>query len=475
MIVALLITGVTAVSAVRFVEVHRDADGDGISDCQERAGLQDADGVTRWRTDPSKADTDEDGAGDRQELHAIAVGRFSADHVRELWSCSRPVYVALADPSVADADNDGLSDAVELSDGTDPEVADADEDGADDGLEKALGSDPGNADTDDDGTPDGEDEGDDRSPLISDAPWDATSWAKEFGEGALFGDFRDPDTVPQLLGSLVTSLIRSTSIFGIAANAFTGGRDAISDLIDGDAVGAGLNALSAIPFGGSSASQIKKVLKFVADHPTLIPTVMRAIAAWKLMPNAVRMTLLATADASVKTLASVGLTDPTITRIARTGSRLAGVTSIVLKGRDRLIAARIADATDGVVPSADAAGSALRAYAKELNDGAVSGPVYIDVLPFGRFVGGRLIDACSHCSEGVVPGRSVLRIAKVGPQVFSASEASQVAKDARLVDHGYHVEWHFFEGPTGIDLDPKLVEALDEAGVETYVHLPDSD
>src|SRR4051794_12143774 len=45
-----------------------DGDGDGLSDCRERAGLRTSSTAPAWRTDPDDPDTDGDGVVDGEEV-----------------------------------------------------------------------------------------------------------------------------------------------------------------------------------------------------------------------------------------------------------------------------------------------------------------------------------------------------------------------------------------------------------------------
>ena len=100
---------------------------------------------------------------------------------------------------------------------------------------------------------------------------------------------------------------------------------------------------------------------------------------------------------------------------------------------------------------ADAEG-ALGAYARSTDGGndIIDGSVYIDEFPEPAFSGGRLIDACTACASGPVPGASTLRVAKLGAQLYSDTLQGQIDKDAFLSGRGYTVEWHFFAGRTGL-------------------------
>lgn len=108
-----------------------DTDGDGLGDFYE---------VFTTYTDPTKADTDENGVNDADE-------DFDADGLTNLDELLNETY-----PYFDDTDNDGLSDGDEVNEnGTDPLVADTDGDELCDGDEIILGTNPLVQDTDSDG------------------------------------------------------------------------------------------------------------------------------------------------------------------------------------------------------------------------------------------------------------------------------------------------------------------------------------
>jgi hypothetical protein len=90
--------------------VNTDCDGDGISDADE----------VKQGTNPSKADTDNDGLNDYAEIHTH-----------------------LTNPTLSDTDGDGLTDGAEVNTfQTNPLVVDTDGDGVNDGLEVSQGTNP---------------------------------------------------------------------------------------------------------------------------------------------------------------------------------------------------------------------------------------------------------------------------------------------------------------------------------------------
>lgn len=110
---------------------NTDTDGDGLGDFYE---------VFSTYTDPTKADTDENGVNDGDE-------DFDKDGLTNLDEFLNNTY-----PYIDDSDNDGLSDGDEVNEyGTDPLVADTDGDELCDGDELVLGTNPLVQDTDGDG------------------------------------------------------------------------------------------------------------------------------------------------------------------------------------------------------------------------------------------------------------------------------------------------------------------------------------
>ncbi|MFD1644758.1 hypothetical protein [Haloarchaeobius litoreus] len=103
---------------------ERDADGDGLTDAEEK----------RAGSNMFAVDTDDDGLNDSREVRTVG-----------------------SDPNDPDTDGDGLPDAAEVDRGADPTDVDSDDDGLDDGTEvHESDTDPTDPDTDGDGISDGE-------------------------------------------------------------------------------------------------------------------------------------------------------------------------------------------------------------------------------------------------------------------------------------------------------------------------------
>jgi len=179
-----------ATVTVRVVRQSGDVDGDGLRNADEVAegtellnpdtdgdGLRDGVETHVFGSDPTAADSDDDGVADAAEVrNASAPGRPDGDGDSlsdlaeildetspsaadsDLDGLPDPVERELGtDPTDRDTDGDGLADAVEAGVyGSDPTAVDSDGDGLDDAAEvQRFGTDPTDRDTDGDGIPDG--------------------------------------------------------------------------------------------------------------------------------------------------------------------------------------------------------------------------------------------------------------------------------------------------------------------------------
>lgn len=134
-----------------------DTDGDGITDNIElqmgtdinkadtdEDGLNDADEVNKYKTDPLKADTDGDGLNDGDEVNSYNTDPLKADTDGDGLSDGEEVNTHRTDPLKADTDNDGINDYDEVNKyGTNPTMSDSDGDGFSDGQEVEMGTNPG--------------------------------------------------------------------------------------------------------------------------------------------------------------------------------------------------------------------------------------------------------------------------------------------------------------------------------------------
>ncbi len=100
-------------------------------------------------------DNDEDGLTDCDDPDCTSGSTSSGDADGDGLSYCEEVELG-TDPDVADTDGDGLLDGDEITEGTDPLDADTDDDDLPDGDEITEGTDPLDADTDDDDLSDGD-------------------------------------------------------------------------------------------------------------------------------------------------------------------------------------------------------------------------------------------------------------------------------------------------------------------------------
>ncbi|TSJ70381.1 hypothetical protein FPH17_11520 [Corynebacterium godavarianum] len=166
---AVLVSGAQDVASDSFV-IAKDSDGDGLPDEKEK----------ELGTDPNKADTDDDGINDGDEVNG-SKNPFKDNKSDEDGEPGN------TDPKNPDTDGDGVNDGDEINtkvdeDGktvpneseedepTDPNKSDkdTDKDGLTDEEEKELGTDPNKADTDEDGINDGDEVNGSKNPFDKD-------------------------------------------------------------------------------------------------------------------------------------------------------------------------------------------------------------------------------------------------------------------------------------------------------------------
>lgn len=176
--------------------VDPDRDGDGLPTVDE---------LFVHHTDPGRADTDDDGLSDADELSAgtdpwnpdsdgdglldgeeVARGTnpLSSDSDMDGLSDFDEVCVYGTNPLEADSDGDDLDDADEIADGTDPMSSDTDGDGLSDADERDAGTDPLDPDSDGDGAPDGWEIDNGSNPLLADTDGDGLADGVEMNIGS---------------------------------------------------------------------------------------------------------------------------------------------------------------------------------------------------------------------------------------------------------------------------------------------------
>ena len=140
--------------------LRSDSDEDGIIDLLEVRAGWDAFEV------PESTDSDSDGIPDYFEQFHFGTLVHHAGYVARTGGLTlAEAFANATNPTVADSDNDGLSDAAELAAGSDPNYdqsrddpnGDPDNDGLTSAEERTLGSQPFNPDSDSDSLKDGQD------------------------------------------------------------------------------------------------------------------------------------------------------------------------------------------------------------------------------------------------------------------------------------------------------------------------------
>ncbi len=430
----------------------RDTDEDGIPDCDEIGGLYNGKGVGPIFTDPENPDTDGDGledgeeAGEKFELqgpYGGGIGKFAY----RLWS----------DPTKQDTDGDGLLDPGEFDYGTDAWRAHSDGDDLSDGVEvDQVGSDPLLTDTDGDQRDDGwevdnADGGFD--PLIFDEEQSIWSYAKDFGLGALCGEWLgicERDSIAWLAGNITGGIFVVTDILG-----------AISNVFRGEFVSAGLNVLGAIPLGGDALSVVTKGIKFIKRVPRRALDAIRHILDFDEVPLALRKTLLdGVTDGAATRLATKEFSDEAIARIARSRVPIEHLDEVV----DGSKTVRRSPAWYG-----------RESHAEDYLAGITPGAKRQEYFPD------------PNRPPNVHPNKGSRRVDVWNPATRQAIEVKrgyiratdfikeQVAKDVKLRQAGEFssVEWHFFPSIKGqIGPDPDLLALLKANNIEYVIYSP---
>ena len=147
-----------------------DVDRDGMADVIEQAGVEDR--MDPAPTDPTKADTDDDGVDDYEEVKGYCVVLGGQCHQGDAGG-ARWVGNTIPSQLPAEAIAAGCGQTTRKLPNTDPTNPDSDDDGASDGLERLLGGDPTSPG---DMECFGDDDGDGLSNVQESAGWDVTSY-----------------------------------------------------------------------------------------------------------------------------------------------------------------------------------------------------------------------------------------------------------------------------------------------------------
>jgi len=226
-----------------------DTDGDGLPDALETGGFRD--GLGNWYvTDPNDPDTDGDGLSDGEEAGTLVDVN------------GRKYFRIISNPMLADSDGDGINDFDEVS----------------------YGTDPFNPDTDFDGIPDSIDP----EPLIPQTASPGPN-ALEIGRaiilGAVFGEAGiEGSGMNWLVGDIASSPYYLVGWIGFSIIPVVGAvadiRDAVQAFINGDELGAALNAAGAIPGIGDIAKVSGTIGLFITKYPGKISDSAKALVKY---------------------------------------------------------------------------------------------------------------------------------------------------------------------------------------------------
>jgi|GEM_PF-1096817 len=455
-----------------------DTDSDGIPDIVERQGALDLDG-TRFTSDPQKADSDDDGLTDGEEIggpldYATAQQRATARGINPAslnpQACYYDVY---SNPLLRDTDGDLLEDALELDQDSDPRKPDTDGDGLSDAGEKLWGTDPRKRDTDGDGLADTyelENEAIGYNPLVFNQPLLKQAYLRSVEAGAqafkggLCGDVCELNTIPELVGAMAMSVM---PVAGTAADV----RDVFANTIKGYYVDAAMSATGIIPVGGDATRIGNMAASFLRKHPQQLEPVLQIISKADFIPDKMRASALrraftGAAEATFYGLTSRhGISEETLLRLSRNTRNMK--TAHLLK---------VLDECGGCIRR-DVAG-----YSK-------NGWMEFDIDAEKFFRGNRARP------KGLPPireKRSDIRFyddlnngiayeTKSGYVAASNEILDQIKKDCDMLKIGEEfvsrVEWHFFASNTSssIGAAPPVIQALKgckNGPIPFYFHIP---
>ncbi|TFD36295.1 hypothetical protein E3T34_01075 [Cryobacterium sp. TMT1-62] len=433
-----------------------DSDDDDLGDKPETSGWLSTRGAV-YRTDPMDPDTDDDGLTDGDE-----AGQAVYDPGKGIE------FGAFSSPLIPDTDEDGLSDTAEADLSLDAFDRDSDGDELEDGREvEHFGTAPDVADTDGDGFDDGYEvknqESQGLNQLWADVKVEPSTYARDFAQGAVFGEIVPGESLAWLAGNLASGSSSFIPGVGWVVGGTADLRDAIGSGIHADWVGAGFSVVGLVPAAGDAVAIPAKTAKFVLRHPELAPAVGATIVALKWVPDHIKAETTAQITKNWAYLRDAGFSEKSLLRLQ--------------EGRVGLDSLAEAMKRDGHVK---AAGSA-RLFAT-----GGEGEVFLAGL-FGAAGGGeytQVVRSTKDCMEvcNVVARRfdvlvdNVAHESKVGRVYLSPSIEKQIRSDAYLVEKGdiEGAHWHFFASSVSNTMGPSkpVLDLLDELGIPYTIHVP---
>jgi hypothetical protein len=466
-----------------------DVDGDGLSNCEEAEGWRDGAG-NRYTSDPNDADTDDDLLTDGEEAGAaynpgprddaaIVTYRRTTSDPRKLNSDARnndgspnPNDDIFADYEETeeigsnalrtDTDGDGLGDFPEWYEGISPLTRDTDGDGFDDYYEQfgLYQSDPERAillDLD---------------PAVFDRTDDFGTFTRLYWKGFGCGEIldacpgvseEDTASIPYLIGSIASG-------FG---GPIPDARDFLASVARLDIIGAGINVIGLIPVAGDLTQATRRVTRTV-DRLSDLPVSRVAALIRKLDDLPIRRSwrdaLIDVASGGALTaLRQGGMSDTALVLFIRKGGDLKGLrrgldnASDVRRAGPMVTSSKQAEQVLRTQPGFQATGKRFA-----VPDG-VPNTKSSRVVDAWNATTGTALEAksgfqCLTCTYRLPSGR-----------VVTIDLTKQINADValRAADEFQRVEWHFFANANGvIASDPKLFDALRDAGIPYVLHLP---
>ncbi|TFC75816.1 hypothetical protein E3T23_14815 [Cryobacterium cheniae] len=433
-----------------------DSDDDDLHDKHETSGWLSTRGAV-YRTDPMDPDTDDDGLTDGDE-----AGPAIYDPGKGIE------FGAFSSPLIPDTDEDGLSDTAEADLSLDAFDHDSDGDELEDGREvEHLGTAPDVADTDGDGFDDGYEvenqESQGLDPLWFDAKVEPSTYARDFAQGAVYGEIRPGDSLAWFAGNLASGSASFIPGVGWVVGGAADLRDAVGSSIHADWVGAGFSVVGLVPAAGDAVAIPAKASKFVLRHPELAPAVGAAIVALKWVPDHVKVATLTQTTKSWPDLQASGFSDKSLLRLQ--GGRVSPESLAEAMKR----------------PGHVKAGGRARFFATPKEAEAYLASTH-GVKDGGEYtqVGHSTKDCIEVCNAVVrrfdVVAKEVAHESKLGRVNLSPSIERQIRSDAYLVQKGdiKGAHWDFFASSVSNTMGPSepVLDLLDELGIPYTIHVP---
>lgn len=428
-----------------------DSDDDGLMDKSELEGWASAQGFT-FQTDPWESDTDRDTLTDAEEASVVAEGE-------------RPEgRAAMSDPTKNDTDADGLDDASEADLSLDAFAVDSDGDRLGDFEEvERFGTAADVFDTDDDGFDDGYEvanrESQGLDPLWPDTKIDASTYAREFAQGAVVGELMPGDSLAWFAGNLASGGASLVPGVGWLVGGVADARDTVGSAIHQDWVGAGLGVAGIVPVVGDAAVIPAKIAKFVARHPELAVSAGAVVAGLKLLPTDVQAAAArATAPAAYDYLRKSGTSAKSIT--------------LLMEGKVGLTTL-----AEAMKRSQNPKGTRTQFFATGLEGEKYLARQVTGAVVQKNFSTTGCVDVCNVFTRRVdVFASGIAHESKVGRVYLSPGIRRQIESDSYCIQikECSGATWHFFPSSVSRSLgaSEQVLLLLEERGIKYVIHPP---